>query len=118
MLEIFLFGLFGILILFFIIAWPYFSAKPRWDEVDKELTQIMDQFPKLYIEKTGTQYYLFEKNTDVFKCQSSTMDDLAKKYYEYTKYAMAFVHHNNAQLVFIEGDVIEEDSLTFEVEES
>jgi hypothetical protein len=114
MLEMILF-LFGTLIIFFIIAWPYFSAKSRWDEVDKELTQIMGQFPKLYIEKSGTQYYLFEKDTEAFKCQSCTVDDLAKKYYEYTKSVIAFVQHNNEKLVFIEGDVIEEDILTFEV---
>jgi hypothetical protein len=77
---------------------------------------VMDKFPKLYIEKSGTQYYLFEKDTEVFKCQSTTIDDLAKKYYEYTESVMAFVQHNNEKLVFIEGEVIEEDSLTFEIE--
>jgi hypothetical protein len=118
MLEIFLFSLFGTLIIFFIIT-CILSVKTILSKSDKELTQkVIDQFPKLYIEKTGTQFYLYEKNTDVFKCQSSTMDDLAKKYYEYTKSVMAFVQHNNAQLVFIEGDVIEENSLTLEVEES
>jgi uncharacterized alpha/beta hydrolase family protein len=116
MLEI-IFFLFGILIIFYIIAWPYLSVKTATNKSDEELIQkVMDQFPKLYIEKSGTQYYLFEKDTEVFKCQSTTIDDLAKKYYEYTESVMAFVRHNNEKLVFIEGEVIEEDSLTSEIE--
>jgi hypothetical protein len=97
------------------ILWLYLHLSRS--KHNKEITEkTMDQFPKLYIEKSGTQYYLFEKGTETFKCQSSTVDDLAVKYYEYTKSVMAFVQYNNEKFVFIEGESIEEDSITFKIE--
>ena len=45
------------------------------------------QIPLLTTEKHGDTLYLFEKETDSFMCQGSSLEDLAKKLAEWLIYS-------------------------------
>ncbi len=64
--------------------------------------------PVLMTEKHGDTLYLFEKETDHFMCQGSSLEDLAKKLSEYKDIHIALVDHNSKPVWFVNGEISEE----------
>lgn len=65
------------------------------------------EIPILTTEKHGDTLYLFEKETDNFMCQGSTLEDLAKKLAEYKDIHIALVDHNSKPIWFVNGEITE-----------
>ena len=71
---------------------------------------FLESVPTLYIEKDKNTLYLFSKKDDKFYCQAATIEELAKEYSN-TKTDFNFIAkvlHDNKELWFIEGDVLDE----------
>jgi hypothetical protein len=86
------------------------------NDVEEKLKQkVIDNIPKLYTEVKGNTIYLFEKETDVFQCQATTMEELAELLVEIKKTELAKVDHNNQELWFVDGDVLDEIELKIKV---
>lgn len=85
-------------------------------DVEEKLKQkVIDHIPKLYTEVKGNTIYLFEKETDKFQCQATTMEELAKLLVEIRSTELAKVDHNNQELWFVDGDVLDEIELKIKV---
>jgi hypothetical protein len=74
---------------------------------EKAKEVLLDQAPVMYTEKDGNTLYLYDKKTNVFQCQAATIEDLAK---EYSSKAIFIVKvlHDNKELWFVEGDILNE----------
>jgi len=68
---------------------------------------FLEQTPVMYTEVENNIVYLYEKKTNAFQCQAATIEDLAK---EYSSKAIFIVKvlHDNKELWFVEGDVLNE----------
>lgn len=66
--------------------------------------------PIMYTEVEGNTVYLYEKKTNAFQCQAATIEDLAKEFGR--RNYIAKVLHDNKELWFVEGDVLDEITLT------
>lgn len=66
-------------------------------------TEFLDKTPKektapiLFLEKHGSTYYLFDKQTDAFLCQSNDLNDLGTKLLKYKNITVAFVQGDKEQ---------------------
>jgi hypothetical protein len=79
-------------------------------EEDKQLKNddknSSDVIPSLVLEKHGDMYYLFDKNTDAFLCQSNNITELGKNLFEYKKVKLAYVINGEANgFWFVNGKV-------------
>ena len=68
---------------------------------------FLEQTPVLYTELDGNTLYLYEKKTNAFQCQAATIEDLAKEYSSKENFIVK-VLHDNKELWFVEGDVLNE----------
>lgn len=68
---------------------------------------FLEQTPVMYTEVENNIIYLYEKNTNAFQCQAATIEDLAKEYSSKQNF-IAKVLHDNQELWFVEGDVLNE----------
>lgn len=75
---------------------------------------FLDQAPVMYTEKDGDILYLYDKKTNGFQCQSFSLEDLAKEYSSVRKVFIAKVLHDNKELWFVEGEVVNEINITSE----
>lgn len=66
--------------------------------------------PVLYTEVENNTIYLYEKKTNKFQCQATTIEDLAKEFGN--KNYIARVFHDNKELWFVEGEVLDEVIIT------
>ena len=69
---------------------------------------FLEQTPVLYTEVENNIVYLYEKKTNAFQCQAATIDDLAKEYSTSKENFIVKVLHDNKELWFVEGDVLNE----------
>lgn len=83
--------------------------KKAIDESEFENEQDLDKrdIPILATEKHGDMLYLFEKKTDSFMCQGTSLEDLAKKLAEYKDIHIALVDHNSKPIWFVNGEISE-----------
>lgn len=75
---------------------------------------FLQQIPIMYTEKDGNTLYLYDKETNGFQCQAFSLDDLAKEFSSVRKVFIAKVIHEDKELWFVEGDVLDEVTLTTE----
>jgi translation elongation factor P/translation initiation factor 5A len=62
--------------------------------------------PVLTLEKHGNTYYLFDKKTDTFLCQSNDINELGQKLVEYKDIKLAYVQDDENQVFwFVNGKV-------------
>ena len=78
---------------------------------------FLDQAPVMYTEKDGNTLFLYDKKTNVFQCQAFSLEDLAKEYASVRKVWMAKVLHDNQELWFVEGDVLDNIEIVTEVKD-
>lgn len=79
---------------------------------------FLDLTPVLYTEKDGNTLYLYDKKTNVFQCQAFSLEDLAKEYSSVRKVWIAKVLHDNKELWFVEGDVLDTIEIVTEVKDT
>lgn len=78
------------------------------DVESKDIKNLEKQdIPILNLEKHGDMLYLFEKSTDIFMCQGSSLEDLAKKLSEYKDIHIAVVDNDSKPVWLINGKVSE-----------
>jgi hypothetical protein len=77
---------------------------------------FLEQTPVLYTEVEGNTVFLYNKETNKFQCQAATIEDLAKEYAS-TENFIAKVLHDNKELWFVEGDVLDEIIIESEIKE-
>ena len=78
---------------------------------------FLDHTPVMYTEKDGNTLFLYDKKTNVFQCQAFSLEDLAKEYASVRKVWMAKVLHDNQELWFVEGDVLDNIEIVTEVKD-
>jgi len=61
--------------------------------------------PVLVTENLGNVIYLYEKDTNNFVCQGSTITELADKSLKFKNIPVALVEHDNATIWFYNGEV-------------
>lgn len=83
--------------------------KRMLDEPESANMRDLDKqdIPILATEKHGDMLYLFEKRTDNFMCQGTSLEDLAKKLAEYKDIHIALVDHNSKPIWFVNGEISE-----------
>lgn len=125
----FIFGLILILLVvasvtitYNIFARRIFSA--LIDSSPEELkTLLIKEFPVLYVETIGSQLYLYDQNSDSFKGQASSIEELAKQLHETHKDMLAarITRSKNKEspieLWFINGDVVSASDISIEFEQ-
>ena len=79
--------------------------------------KVRDNITTLYTEAQGNVIYLYEKNTNMFQVQAGTIEELAKSYLEIKNIALAKVIHNNQEIWFVEGDVLDEIELIIKIKD-
>jgi len=78
---------------------------------------FLDQAPVMYTEKDGNTLYLYDKKTNVFQCQAFSLEDLAKEYSSVRKVWMAKVLHDNQELWFVEGEVLDNIEIVTDIKD-
>ena len=68
---------------------------------------FLEQTPVMYTEVENNIVYLYEKKTNAFQCQAATIEDLAKEYSSKENFIVK-VLHDNKELWFVEGDILNE----------
>lgn len=87
-------------------------------KLDKLVEQrALDSIPTMYTEVTGSILYLYDKKTNNFQCQAMTIEELAKTLLEVRKIELAKVNHDNKEMWFVTGDVLDEIELEINVKE-
>lgn len=64
------------------------------------------KIPNYFTETNGNSILLYKKDTGDFIGQAYSIDELAENIYKFNKIKHALVIHNDEQLMFIEGKVI------------
>ena len=83
-------------------------------KLDKLIEQkVRDSIPAMFTEIEGNTVYLYDKKTNNFQCQAETIEELAEKLLEVRKIELAKVTHNNKEIWFVTGDVL--DEIEFEI---
>jgi hypothetical protein len=77
---------------------------------------FLDHTPVMYTEKDGNTLFLYDKKTNVFQCQAFSLEDLAKEYASNQNF-IAKVLHDNQELWFVEGDVLDNIEIVTEVKD-
>lgn len=103
----------AIFILGFIIGANYavHTVRKQLHKVAKDMGITEEQpeekiAPVLTLEKHGSTYYLFDKQTDTFLCQSNDISDLGQKLVQYKNINLAFVQCEGDQVFwFVNGQV-------------
>jgi hypothetical protein len=75
--------------------------------------KVRDSIPTMFTEIDGNTVYLYEKKTNNFQCQAATIEELAERLLEVRKIELAKVTHNNKEIWFVTGDVL--DEIEFEI---
>jgi hypothetical protein len=82
--------------------------------LDKLIEQkVRDSIPTMFTEIDGNTVYLYDKKTNNFQCQAATIEELAERLLEVRKIELAKVTHNNKEIWFVTGDVL--DEIEFEI---
>jgi hypothetical protein len=108
--------LFVLIIIFFSVVLNLFNifANYQLKRLDKLIEQkVRDSIPTMFTEVDGNIIYLYEEKTNTFQCQASTIEELAKFLLEIKNTGLAKVIHNNKELWFVDGDVLDEIELQF-----
>jgi hypothetical protein len=83
-------------------------------KLDKLIEQrVRDSIPTMFTEIDGNTVYLYDKKTNNFQCQAATIEELAERLLEVRKIELAKVTHNNKEIWFVTGDVL--DEIEFEI---
>jgi hypothetical protein len=89
-------------------------SKYQLKKLDKLIEQrVRDSIPTMFTEIDGNTVYLYDKKTNNFQCQAATIEELAKRLLEVRKIELAKVTHNNKEIWFVTGDVL--DEIEFEI---
>lgn len=64
--------------------------------------------PDLYTETDNNTIYLYDKKTNKFLCQADTIENLALEYTSNKGSDLAKVLHDNKEIWFVQGDVLDE----------
>ena len=85
-------------------------AEEQGLDLEKELGIVkaneenkVDKVYKLKVEQHGDMLYLFDKESDDFICQASSVQELAKLASEYKKINLAAVMHGDKVFAFKDG---------------
>ena len=84
------------------------EARKEGIKVDDEYNVIKDKKPKvaqLIVEKVNNVLYLYERDTDDFVCQGSTLDELATLAKKYKDIKYAAVKIDEEIYAFVDGVV-------------
>lgn len=83
----------------------YKEAKHRGllKEIDPELEKL--DVAQLFVEKSNSTLYLFERGTDNFICQGATLKELAILAQKYKNIKYAAVMLDKEVYAFVDGDV-------------
>jgi len=79
------------------------SLEEMAEEVFKE--QKLIRVPFLFTEAVDNSIMLYNKETKQFVCQAPTVEELAKKLFEYQKIKYAVVDHDKQRLWFVDGQI-------------
>ena len=75
--------------------------------------RVRDSIPTMFTEIDGNTVYLYDKKTNNFQCQAETIEKLAERLLEVRKIELAKVTHNNKEIWFVTGEVL--DEIEFEI---
>jgi hypothetical protein len=99
-----------LLIIVFVFAFRAYEIK----QLEKRVMQrVMDSILVMYTETEGNTLYLYEKDTNQFQCQASTMTELAKNLLAIKNIQLAKINHDSKELWFVDGDIL--DEIEFEI---
>ncbi len=74
------------------------------EEIEKSKQEKETKFvKKLVVEQHNDVLYLYDRDSNDFVCQASSIEELAKLSKEYKNVAHAVVLHNNKVFMFING---------------
>jgi hypothetical protein len=73
--------------------------------------KVRDSIPTMFTEIDGNTVYLYDKKTNNFQCQAATIEELAERLLEVRKIELAKVTHNNKEIWFVTGEVLDEIEL-------
>lgn len=73
-------------------------------------TQVI-KVPNYFTEITSNSILLYSKDTGDFVSQANSIEQLAKNVYEFNKIKYASVNHNDNQFWFLEGKVLDENTI-------
>jgi hypothetical protein len=105
------------LLALFILGWwlganhATYIIRKQIHKMAKESGVLVEQdespraIPELILEKHNNTYYLFDKKTDTFLCQSNDLNDLGKKLVEYKNIKLAIVMNGQSSFWFVNGNV-------------
>lgn len=74
------------------------------DKLDQKEQEPGELIYKLQVEKHGDLLYLFDKDSDEFICQGSSVQELAKLSYSLKKIEKAAVLYNETFFKFVNGE--------------
>lgn len=74
-------------------------------DINQRKNLAKQQIPFLVTEKHGDMLYLYEKDTDTFMCQGSTLEILVEKLSEYKDIHIALVEHDTKPIWFVNGEI-------------
>lgn len=85
-------------------------AKEQGINLEFEIKEVEQKslVHKLSVEKHGNMLYLFDKKTDTFICQATSIQELAKLAQSYNNINYAAVIFDNKVFTFHEGEIQEE----------
>jgi hypothetical protein len=80
-------------------------AEARGITIEDELEKrVESKVKKLEVYQVNDTLYLYERGTNDFICQASTMDDLAKLAKDYKNITFATVIHDEKVFMFVNGN--------------
>lgn len=111
---------FLLFIMYSLIGYYLFNSFSNYQmrKLDKLIEQkVIESIPTLYTEVAGNILYLYEKETNNFQCQAMSIEELAKALLDVRAIEIAKVVHDNKEIWFVTGDVLDEIDLEIKIKE-